>query len=245
MNAPFKILCRLSLVACLVVVCACRVSERRAGELRTETQNVKRVSAKSVSMDVEMSAGELRIAGGAADLLEARFDYNVPSWKPRVNYTESGDHGRLLVEQPGASGTHPGRTENRWDLRLNNDLPMELTVAMGAGDSRLTLGSLALRRLDFKLGAGQTVVDLTGAKENLSARLEGGAGSATVRLPDDVGVRVEASGGLGSISAPGFRHEGGAYVNDAYGKSPVTLQVTVRGGVGEIRLELAGGRPTV
>ena len=52
-------------------------------------------------------------------------------------------------------------------------------------------------------------------------------------------VRVHATGGIGSISAGGLKSEGDEYVNELYGKSPVTLRLDVAGGVGNIEL-----RPT-
>jgi hypothetical protein len=82
-------------------------------------------------------------------------------------------------------------------------------------------------------------VDLTGAYEqDLTATIEGGVGEATVRLPSEVGVRVSAEGGLDEINAEGLQREGEAYVNDAYGDSDITLDVDVRGGVGQINLEV-------
>jgi len=51
------------------------------------------------------------------------------------------------------------------------------------------------------------------------------------------------AGGLGAINASDFQKQGDAYVNDVYGKSPVTLQIEVEGGVGEIDLELGGEPP--
>jgi hypothetical protein len=63
-------------------------------------------------------------------------------------------------------------------------------------------------------------------------------GQATVQLPSEVGVRVEAQGGLGEINAEGLQKEGEAYVNDAYGDSEVTLDVDIQGGVGQINLEV-------
>jgi hypothetical protein len=50
-----------------------------------------------------------------------------------------------------------------WDLRLNDDVPMELHVDVGAGRADLKLGSLSLTRLDVAGGAGALTVDLTGA----------------------------------------------------------------------------------
>jgi hypothetical protein len=66
-----------------------------------------------------------------------------------------------------------------------------------------------------------------------------------VRLPRDVGVEVHAKGGIGEVRPGELKKEGDAYVNDAYGKSPVTLRVNVEGGIGEINLELAETSPVI
>jgi hypothetical protein len=56
---------------------------------------------------------------------------------------------------------------------------------------------------------------------------------------------VTVDGGLGSVDAPDFKKDGDEYVNDAYGKSKVTVEVHVTGGIGEVYLELRGARPIV
>jgi len=84
-------------------------------------------------------------------------------------------------------------------------------------------------------------VDLTGDwKNDLDARIQGGVGQATIRLPEDTAVRVQASGGIGQIQAGSLKKDGEAYVNDA--KTDVTLRVTVEAGIGQIRLETTEAR---
>jgi N-terminal domain of toast_rack, DUF2154 len=212
------------------------------GDLRTETQSVDLGGAKSVRVEIKMGAGKLKVDSGvkaANGLLDAEFTYNVPRWKPEVHYTRNGEQGLLTIEQPGDGGSH-GNTRYDWDLHLANKVPTEMSVNMGAGKADLILGGLALTNLDVNLGAGETNVDLTGDwKNDFRGHIKGGVGKATLRLPRDVGVRVQARGGLGSIDAHDFSRDGDYYVNDAYGKSPVTLHVDVEGGVGQIVLELA------
>jgi hypothetical protein len=58
-------------------------------------------------------------------------------------------------------------------------------------------------------------------------------------------VRATAHGGIGAIHVRGLKKDGDAYVNEAYGKSPVTVKVQVEGGVGEINLEVAEAPPSV
>jgi hypothetical protein len=245
MNTHLTNLCRGLLPLALAIFCGCNAGGDRAtaGEMRKESKTVALGGAHTVMVSLSMKAGELKVGGGANGLLDADFTYNVPEWKPQVNYEVNGGVGNLEVEQQGAASS-TGNTRNEWDLRLNNKTPMEMNVDMGAGRSTLTLGGLALTRLEMNMGAGEAIVDLTGNwKKDLSAQIHGGVGRATIRLPREVGVHVVAQGGLGSINAGDFQKQGDAYVNDLYGKSPVTLRIEVEGGVGEINLELGGEPP--
>ena len=44
-------------------------------------------------------------------------------------------------------------------------------------------------------------------------------------------------GTLGSGQFSGLRREGDAYVNSLYGKSPITLNITLDGGMGDLRVD--------
>ena len=152
----------------------------------------------------------------------------------------SGERGELTVKQGSGGGVRlGGDARNEWDISLNDEVPTDLVVEMGAGESDLDLDSLTLTGLDLQMGAGKTTVDLTGDyAQDFEASIQGGVGEATVLLPSEVGVKAKAEGGLGKINAKGLKREGDSYVNDAYGNSGVTLSVDVQGGVGEINLEV-------
>ena len=74
------------------------------GELREDYHSVKLVSAQTVEAQFKMSAGELSLKGGARDLMEGYFEYNVDEWKPEVDYFVSGRKGRLTIKQIGRTG---------------------------------------------------------------------------------------------------------------------------------------------
>jgi N-terminal domain of toast_rack, DUF2154 len=209
------------------------------GEMRHESRTIQPENAQSVRANLEMGAGELQVVGAADGLMEADFSYNVVDWKPRVGYEVVGNTGELSVKQGSGGGVRlGGDARNEWDLRFNDEVPIDLRVQMGAGESDLDLDSLALTGLNLNMGAGRTTVDLTGDyKQDFDASIQGGVGQATVLLPSEVGVRARAEGGLGKINAEGLQREGESYVNDAYGSSDVTVDVDVRGGVGEINLK--------
>jgi hypothetical protein len=212
----------------------------QVGKLQRESKSVDPKNAQSARAQLKMGAGELNVTGGADQLMEGEFSYNVSEWKPKVSYDVSGDEGELIVKQRSAEGTGlSGDARNEWDISLNDKLPTDLVVQLGAGESALDLDSLALTGLDLQMGAGKTTVDLTGDyAQDFDASIEGGVGEATVLLPSEVGVKAKAEGGLGKINAQGLQTVGDSYVNDAYGESDITLSVDVQGGVGEINLKV-------
>lgn len=202
-----------------------------------DSKTIDLQGATSVIASLNVGAGELDLSGGASHLLESKFDYNEVEGAPEVKYYTSGTTGNLSVEQRHEGGIHWGNESNHWELKLADDTPMELTVKMGAGEGDLHMQGLQLTRLQVEMGAGELNLDLSGPwKKDFTGTIHGGVGEATVRLPNDVGVIVHASGGIGSVDASGLHESGDEYTNDAYGKSPITLRITVEGGIGQINL---------
>ena len=231
------------LVTAAVLAGACSMQggeEPQVGKMQHESESVDPKDAQSVRAQFKMGAGELNLTGGADKLMEGDFSYNVVDWKPEVSYDVSGDEGELVVRQGGSKDSNlTGKARNEWDIRLNDELPTDLVVQIGAGESDLDLDSLTLTGLKLQMGAGKTTVDLTGDyARGFDASIQGGVGEATVELPSEVGVKAKAQGGLGKINAEGLERVGDSFVNDAYGESDVTLNVEVQGGVGEINLQV-------
>jgi len=224
------------LSAQLLAGCAPRA---RVGALQTESQSVELGDAESVRVEINFGAGDLKVTGGAEKLLEADFAYNVARLKPEVAYRD----GTLTVQQPEVNGLPvlQGVTDfrNEWGVRLNDEAPMDLRVDAGAGTSDLQLAGLSLTRLDVSLGAGESTVDLSGDwARDLDVSIDTGAASLTVVLPREVGARVEVGDGPHTVDVTGLVKDGGAYTNDAYGESDVTLQVNLEAGIGFIYLEV-------
>jgi hypothetical protein len=205
--------------------------------MQHQSHTVDRLNAKTVRATLEMGAGELSLSGGSSHLLESDFDYRSSSGTPRVDYSVSGTVGDLRISQNDSDSHIRTTSDNHWTLHFANDIPLEIKIDMGAGRGNLRLRDIDVTRLNLDMGAGQVDVDLTGdRKSDLTADLEGGVGQANIRLPKNVGVIVNASGGIGTISAHGLKHDGDEYTNDLYGKSPVTIHLKVEGGVGTITL---------
>jgi hypothetical protein len=234
MKTNHSLIALLLFAALLLAGCG---SDAKVGALRTESQSVELGDAKSVRVEIELGAGELKLTGGAEKLLEADFTYNVAKLKPEVKYTD----GTLVVQQPGSKGLSNlrGITDyrNEWGLRLNDEVPIDLRVDVGGGTSDLQLAGLSLTRLNVTLGAGEYMVDLSGDwTRDLDVRIDAGAADVSVRLPKDIGVRLEVDRGPAVLATSGLTQDGDVYTNVAYGVSNVTLHVNMTAGIGRINL---------
>ena len=233
---------RLSITLLLFIallLASCSSDDVRVGELRTESKSVELGDARPVLVKMVLGAGDLVVSGGAEKLLEADFTYNVAKLKPEVEFTD----GTLVVQHPDVRGYRTLQDirdfRNEWDLRLNNDVPMNLSLDMGAGTSDLQLAGLSLTGLAVNLGAGNYTVDLSGDwARDLDVTIKAGAANITLRLPRDVGVRVEVEAGVGRIEASGLKQDWNVYTNEAYGTSEKTMQVDIEAGIGQINLEV-------
>jgi hypothetical protein len=225
-----------ALAAAILFSAGCVQIDTPPATPRTESRVIDRQDAETVQVEVVMAAGELKMRGGAKALMEADLRYAPDSWRPEVKYEVTGFRGRLSVRHPNNSGIG-GKTVSDWDLRLNEDTPLDVNIKIGAGESRLDLGRLSMRNLEIELGAGSLKLDLTGKpKKTMDVKVRGGVGEAIVRLPREVGVEVEAHGGIGEITSSGLQKSGSVYRTEAAERGSVGMKVSVHGGIGSIRL---------
>lgn len=201
-------------------------------------QTIDAKGAKALKMSIKMPAGELRMGGGAQQALEADFSYGGSWVPPVIDYSLSSGVGELDISQ-GSGTTLVVNSDNTWNLKVNDSIPLDLEVDVGAGRGEFRFAKVDLTHLKLNIGAGQADVDLSGERaKDLEAEIQGGVGEATIRLPKNVGVMAEVHGGLGTIDTHGLKEEEDShYVNEAYGKSPATIHLSVNGGIGSIKLQ--------
>ena len=68
-----------------------------------------------------------------------------------------------------------------------------------------------------------------------TARIRGGVGKVTLLVPLGLGVRIVASGGLGSVDVPrDYASEDHVYTSPDYGAADSRVDISVRGGIGNV-----------
>lgn len=237
----WSFVCLLFLVAAVFVSLGCIGQQNeQVGPLQIENSSLPLGDAKSVNAQIEMGVGKLSLGGGAENLMDANFIYNLASWKPEVSYAVNDGVGNLKVSQPTNVDVRSfsGDVRYEWNILLNNDVPINLRTILGAGDGSLKLGGMLLTGLQAQSGAGNVTVDLSGVwRRDLNASIEAGIGNLILIVPQYTGTMINVSQGLGTVElGTGIKRQNDSYVNDAYGETATTLRVNVKAGIGDIRL---------
>jgi hypothetical protein len=209
-----------------------------AGRVRSHSEDVALGEAKSVQAEILMGAGKLVVTAGADQLLEGYFTYSHIEFAPDIDYrVRSNEIGILGVKQEEKSGNYfNSNFRNEWELKFNENIPLDLDVTLGAGESNLDLSELNLDGFSLQMGAGEAYVDLSGSySEDLQVNIQGGVGELTVVLPADANVEAKVQGGLGDINTTGFYQESNQYVSKYNSSGPV-IYLDIEAGIGELNL---------
>ena len=201
---------------------------------------VKKDKAKELDVELNLGIGEITVQKGTEEWIEGNAIYNVKKLKPIIDYNLHHKKGKVVIEHKNHKTFNIAKMKNEWDLKLTDEIPLNLSIETGAAMATLNLQGLKLVDLDIETGIGDLTVDLRGNwEESFETNIETGIGQTTVYLPSDVGVIITIEKGIGTSDVVGFIAQGeGVYVNGAYEKADVILTVTTEMGVGDISFKL-------
>lgn len=210
--------------------------------LEMEQGSVDLGGAQSASVTVKHGAGRLSL-GGSADagkLVSGSFANGLDA---RVN--DSG--GRLqVVLQPQSRAFpdvfFPGSWVSggglAWDFSLSKEIPLDLVFEIGAVDAHLDLTELKVKDLVVKTGASSTAVKLPAAAGSTYFKVEAGAASMDIEIPQGVAARIEAESGLASIKVDESRFPkgNGIYQSPEYESAENKVDIRIETGVASIEI---------
>jgi hypothetical protein len=115
----------------------------------------------------------------------------------------------------------------------------KIRIKNGVGSmDAVGLGNLNFRDFEFEGGIGGASLDFTGDwKEGADIRIQVGVGGVTMKMPRELGIRVEAEKHfLSGLHLDGFAKRDASYYSENYDKSKIRVFVRVATGVGGFRI---------
>lgn len=162
---------------------------------------VPRGSATELALS--LNAGATRsyhVTGGATALVEAH------SANPNLRVRTSGTTRANVRLDQVSSGFVRSESSDDVQIRLPSDLPTSITINVGAGEFDIDLSDVRLTEGRVNMGASSMRFVLPKPTSgNVDIRLNGGASTVTVVVPDGVEARVATTGGFLSLRSDNTR----------------------------------------
>lgn len=205
------------------------------------TQDVRQPlgTAKAAEIILSPLAGRLDLsaAPGSADLLRGRVPSEMGS-AVTMHASATGALSRIELRDSGAFGFPFVVSGDRgaWTLALSDQVPVDLKVAMGAGEMRLDLRGLNVSRLEVDAAVGQTTITLP-SQGHFQGKVSSAIGQIVIEVPSGVGLRLHVSSGIAGVDVPpSYRHEGDVYTSPAYGSAASSIDLEVDQAIGSIQI---------
>jgi hypothetical protein len=193
----------------IVMLSSASVARIAASPWETRVFEQPLQGATQADVRVEFGAGRLEIGAlppggdklstmsieGPVDLLPREPRASVRNGRAELRYAIDHHHGPANL-LPFLGGQ--GRTM-AMNVALAPEVPQNLRVTAGAAEARVDLSKLRVNQLDLETGASTTWLRLPEAAGTTTARVEAGAASVEIELPEGVAAQVRYEGGLSSL----------------------------------------------
>jgi hypothetical protein len=222
----------LSTMACSFTI---NLPTLNTGPVKTvEVKEALPTDNNEMQVELNVGAATLNVTGGATDLVNGTIKYNVPDWKPVVDY--SNDSLQIRQTETNVNGIPSEKMVNEWDLKFTNEIPLDMTIKAGAYQGKIDLGGMNISNLRVTDGASDTTLSFSKPNLGKMTKLDYSTGASSVTL-----------NGLANANFENMHFSSGAgtYKLDFSGDLQRDADVTIDAGVSTVTIVIPEGTKAV
>jgi hypothetical protein len=158
---------------------------------------------KKASLSLKVGVGSFKITGTTPLLFTATTKgYNN---KYSLSRMQDGERVKLFFERREKKFfLFNGKNKNKVDISLNDNPVWDLNLDVGAAATEFDLRAFKIDNVDIDIGAASLKVYLGDKNDTTNVRIDAGASSVEVMIPEDVGCEVKANITLSSKDFDNF-----------------------------------------
>ncbi len=215
-------------------------SQPLSGQASGTTINQTIQGAKQANVSINFSVGTFSLdsLAGSDQLISGKVSH-YSNENVTQDFHMTGDTAYYTLKTESNWGFpffNTSSGERVCTISLSPQVPIDLNVSTGLGESTLNLEQLNLTRLNLSTGAGATTVTLP-ARGTFNATINAGVGELNVNVPQGVGLRVTGSAGLGDRTLPsGYIETDKVFQSPGYASAEDRIDLNINAGVGSINV---------
>ncbi len=190
----------------------------------TSQESVVREGAGALSLTLAYGAGDLTLKGGSGDLV------TVKSTREDIDLQRVGrSAASAVVDVRSVVPDMPfDGTARAWDVAVPSDIPVGMTLNLGAGDFDIDLSNVKLTHLTLNNGASDLRLALPKPSGNVPITISTGASSLDLSIPAGIEYSVRVTGAVNTVS--------GLQESSAYTSAVDRLTIVISSGASSITI---------
>jgi hypothetical protein len=195
-------------------------------------------AARNAQIILGVGVGRLELSAGSDTRTLIAGDVRIHSnGRLERDYRLNGSTAVFRLEEKSKGSISTSGNDLRWNLKLAKNIPTDLQISSGVGETNINLSDLNITHFELHSGVGKLGVTFPSTGQ-ISASIRGGVGQLIVRIRSAMGAKIHASSGLGGVVVNGtYTRDGQNYTSSNYTNTQNHLDLEISGGVGQIRVD--------
>ncbi len=183
-------------------------------------------------LKLNIGVGNFKINDSTGKLIEVKHDNNNANYSMTAKVEDSLTKIELSLDK---GEFNDGNIRNNVDIRLNPSPIWDLDLNVGAAEVDFDLSGFKTRNLKIQGGASDIDLKLGATLQLTDVKLEAGAASITIRVPESAGCEIISNTFLSSKDFKGFTKIGKQkYQTPNYEASTNKIKIDLQAGVARV-----------
>jgi len=187
---------------------------------------------KYAVLKLDIGVGNFKINDSTDKLIEVKHDNENANYSMTANTEDSLTKINLSLQK---GEFNDGNIKNNVEMKLNPNPIWDMELNVGAAEVKFDLSGFKTRNLKIQGGASDLELKLGAALPFTDLKLEAGAASITIRVPESAGCEIISNTFLASKDFKGFTKTGNQhYQTPNFAASKNKIKIDLQAGVARV-----------
>lgn len=228
----------LAVIAMVALLVISKPTVTNREEIRRDISIAKEATAASSRVTIDMGAASVTVRGGSNQAVSGTFVSTIADLSTQSRLDGAEQRIDLTTNKLGNAGwSWFWKMRNTLDIKLSDQLPIDLSVDSGAASLDLDLRTVMAKSLTVDAGASSIELKLGDLVDSNTTVIKSGASSINVDVPKTVdGVKLKIDAGLSGKNIPAvLKDKGdGRYESEDYAAAKKKIDLSIDAGASSI-----------
>ena len=190
---------------------------------------------EKATIELKFDSGKLILKEFTPLLYEFISQYQYKEFEPFEKFSRTEKEANIIIyHSPVTEKRISSNIKNNWELKLNNQIIYNLSIATGAINMDSDLSGFKVEKLYIESGVSN--INLVVPKYNSKIIINTGVSNIDIAIPKEVGAMLNIDSGIAIKNLDDFIKRNDTYISNNYDNSEFKTEIEIDCGVSRINI---------